>query len=139
MCDIDHFKHINDTFGHDVGDLVLRRFAGALTGNVRKGDVACRYGGEEFVILLPGLAHEEALRRAEVLREQVSRLQTRSADADVGQITASFGVATYFGNDETWPETLKNADSALYQAKSGGRNCVRSAERLGVTALVQAS
>lgn len=139
MCDVDHFKHINDRFGHDIGDLVLKRFAGALTANVRKGDVACRFGGEEFVILLPGLAHAEALERAEILRQQISQFETRSGDSHVGQVTASFGVATYCGTDETWSETLKSADSALYRAKAGGRNCVRSSEHSDPIALPAAA
>lgn len=126
ISDIDHFKHINDTHGHDVGDIVLRRFASALTNHTRKGDVACRFGGEEFVILLPGLGHDQAMERAEILREQVRILQARAGEADVGQVTASFGVATYLGGEETWSEVLRDADSALYQAKSAGRDRVCS-------------
>lgn len=126
ICDIDHFKHVNDTHGHDVGDIVLRRFASALTNNIRKGDVACRFGGEEFVILLPGMTHEQAVERAEIVREQVRVLKARAGETEVGQVTASFGVATYAGGEESWSEVLRDADSALYKAKAAGRDRVCS-------------
>jgi|TARA_R100000501_G_scaffold10060_2_gene19887 diguanylate cyclase (GGDEF)-like protein len=134
MADIDHFKHVNDTHGHDAGDYILRKIAACLSANIRKGDVACRFGGEEFVILLPGLNHQEALERAEILREQISTLPIKSAECEVGQVTASFGVATFAGGEETPADVIKSADHALYEAKSAGRDRVRSTNVLDIVA-----
>lgn len=127
MADIDHFKHVNDHFGHDVGDLVLRGVADTLGAHIRKGDVACRFGGEEFVLLLPGLTHDEAIVRAQLLRDQVRLLQLRSGDRAMPQVTSSFGVATFTGDETTPEEVLRAADQALYGAKRGGRDRVQSA------------
>jgi len=124
MFDIDHFKKFNDTFGHDAGDLVLRKISEVILSNIRESDIACRYGGEEFMIILPGTEIETAERRAEALRNDVSLMKLDHNGQDIGRVTISIGVAAYPQHGAT-PETLiKTADTAAYQAKKDGRNQV---------------
>jgi len=122
--DIDHFKRVNDSWGHDVGDRVIRQVAETLSASARQSDVVCRSGGEEFLMLLPMTDIDEASRIAERIRVSIADAWI----ADVGAITLSVGVAVW--QDETMPleQSLKQADAALYQAKHDGRNCVRVAE-----------
>ena len=117
MLDIDHFKHFNDTFGHAVGDALLREIGKMLQTEMRGGDLACRYGGEEFTIILPGasLAHATAI--AETLREAVRYLKIEYDGRIIGAITASFGVASYPTHGITWETVLHAADTALLSAK----------------------
>jgi two-component system cell cycle response regulator len=124
LLDIDHFKKINDSFGHDVGDEVLREFAVRLASNVRAIDLPCRYGGEEFVAIMPDTALEDAGRIAERIRRYVSGAPFRvSQGSELLTVTISVGVAVMGAGDS--PETLlKRADEALYEAKASGRNCV---------------
>jgi diguanylate cyclase (GGDEF)-like protein len=128
LFDADHFKSVNDMYGHEAGDEVLRMLAGLLQRNIRGGDVPCRFGGEEFVVILPGAPAEAARERAEHLRVSVEalRIVTRAARL---QVTVSFGVATYDGQqDAPLPDDLmQRADDALYRAKQGGRNRVEHA------------
>ncbi len=123
MMDIDHFKKVNDTHGHAIGDEVLREFASRLQRNVRGLDLACRYGGEEFIVLMPETPAKFALMVAERLRQDVADLpfDTESGDLD---ITISIGMATLVAENETGEAMLKRADDALYEAKGGGRNRV---------------
>jgi diguanylate cyclase (GGDEF)-like protein len=119
--DIDHFKRINDTLGHDAGDAALRGVADELAGCVREEDIACRAGGEEFVIILPG-ATETALRsRAEAVRRTIEGAQIPACDGSV-QLTVSIGLAAYPSHGDTDGAILRAADAALYKAKSAGRN-----------------
>jgi diguanylate cyclase (GGDEF)-like protein len=121
--DIDHFKRINDTLGHDAGDTALRGVAEELAGCVREEDIACRAGGEEFVIILPG-ATESALRsRAEAVRQTIERACIPACEGTV-HLTVSIGLASYPSHGETDGAILRAADAALYKAKSAGRNCV---------------
>ncbi len=122
MADIDHFKRVNDTCGHDAGDLVLQQFASIVRGTVRPADFFGRYGGEEFMVLC-GAGLEEAAEIAERARRAVSAAQVKvSGDRSIS-ITASFGVAEYVpGEDVT--SLVKRADSALYAAKQKNRNRV---------------
>ena len=121
--DLDLFKVINDTHGHPVGDLVLQAFAALLKRSARSSDVVCRYGGEEFLLLLPGMTQHDALHRAEQLRQALAGLQGVYGAHRI-TITASFGVAS-FPQDATDPVGLiERADQALYRAKKGGRNRV---------------
>ena len=121
ICDIDHFKKINDVHGHQAGDDALILFAGILQGHARSGDLVARYGGEEFVVLCADCDNATATRRAEVLRRAVSEHQQPSLGNKC--ITASFGVTEVQGGDT--PETFLNrADRALLQAKDNGRNMV---------------
>ncbi len=126
MCDIDHFKQFNDTYGHLVGDSVLRYFANILQKDAQKSETICRYGGEEFVILLANSSLDEAIERAHKVREaiQSAQLKRKNSSEPLKTITASFGVASYYGNDETAQSFIDRADKALYQAKESGRNCV---------------
>lgn len=135
LADIDHFKHVNDEFGHDAGDLVLRNVSATLAAHVREGDVACRYGGEEFLILLPDCDRTLAFERAEVLREQIRSLQIRSSDVEIPQITASFGVAMFEGGIETPADVIREADAAMYEAKADGRDRVRPQQPVRVPLL----
>ncbi|PIJ51593.1 diguanylate cyclase [Erwinia sp. OLTSP20] len=118
--DIDHFKRVNDSFGHDVGDLVLQSVARQMEACSRKSDVICRNGGEEFLMILPGATQETALSIAERLREQIAQ----QALETVGHITISIGVAFWHPQETTLEHTFKLADAALYQAKEAGRNRV---------------
>jgi len=128
MTDIDRFKLVNDTYGHDVGDEVLREFATRIRSTVRGADLACRYGGEEFVVVMPDTPMELAASVAERLRSIVEDkpFYVRSIDRQLS-ITASLGIATSSGAFGTPDEILKQADRALYEAKHTGRNRVVAA------------
>ncbi|MBC5767663.1 sensor domain-containing diguanylate cyclase [Ramlibacter albus] len=127
MIDIDHFKRINDTWGHEAGDRVLREVALALKDLARGSDVVCRYGGEEFLVLLPEAALEPALRRAEQLREAVARLAIELGARGAERVTVSVGVAAFPGQAASAEALVAAADAALYDAKAGGRNRVCAA------------
>lgn len=125
VVDIDHFKKINDSFGHDVGDEVLREFAARLASNVRAVDLACRYGGEEFVVLMPDTPIEGAHRIAERLRLHVAGAPFRVAGGrELLNATISVGVAATTQEDGAAESLLKRADEAVYAAKAKGRNRV---------------
>ena len=128
MIDVDHFKRFNDTFGHDAGDFVLNRIAQVIVKGVRGTDIACRYGGEEFAVLLPETDLERALERAERLRTQIRETSLGHRGLSLPPPTASFGVSEYPRSGETVDDFLKAADLALYQAKQGGRDRVCAAE-----------
>ncbi|PYE89698.1 PleD family two-component system response regulator [Phyllobacterium leguminum] len=125
IIDMDHFKRINDTFGHDAGDDVLRDFAGRLNRNIRGIDLACRYGGEEFVVALPDTDQRMAAIVAERIRGTVAstpftiRVGTASVD-----VTISIGIASLQPRDDSVEKLFKRADTALYEAKRSGRNRV---------------
>jgi two-component system cell cycle response regulator len=127
IVDIDHFKAVNDTHGHDAGDLVLKEFAKRLEGNVRGVDLSCRYGGEEFVVVMPDTEVNAASMVAERLREQVAAqpFKIGEGDDDTLDLTISIGVAATQG-DKTADadQLLQRADQALYRAKNEGRNRV---------------
>ncbi|MGZ8362544.1 MAG: PleD family two-component system response regulator [Caulobacteraceae bacterium] len=128
MLDIDHFKKINDSFGHDVGDEVLREFAVRLASNVRAIDLPCRFGGEEFVVVMPGAPLDAAERVAERIRMHIGGAPMRVAGGkEVLTVTISIGVAAVAsGKSDTPDGLLKRADQALYEAKTSGRNKVIS-------------
>lgn len=123
MCDIDYFKTINDTYGHQAGDEVLMQLGSMLSIMVRNCDVACRYGGEEFILLLPTMPLDIAVQRAEKLRQMFSDNIVEFGDFRL-QRTASIGVAVYPQHGKSAHELIKNADRALYDAKAGGRDRV---------------
>jgi len=130
LIDIDHFKKINDSFGHDVGDEVLREFALRVASNVRAIDLPCRYGGEEFVVIMPDTGLQLAERVAERIRLHVSGSPFRVAGGhELLTVTISVGVAATNGPADTPSALLKRADKAVYEAKKGGRNkvCSRAA------------
>ncbi len=125
LLDIDLFKKINDNFGHDAGDEVLREFAVRLASNVRAIDVPCRYGGEEFVIVMPETSLEVGERIAERIRLHVAGSPFRVSNGrEVLNVTISIGVAATLGQGDTPDALLKRADEALYEAKARGRNRV---------------
>jgi len=124
LADIDHFKRINDSFGHPAGDVVLRNVAEFLAGAIRKSDTAARFGGEEFAILLPEIHGAGGLAVAEKIRTRIAE-STIEVDGNQLNVTVSIGVASFDGFNRTSPaELLRATDSALYAAKNGGRNCV---------------
>lgn len=125
IADIDHFKNINDNYGHLFGDRVIRAVAHVLGQNVKGKDTAARYGGEEFVLLLPETPLEGAERLAETIRHAIEHSRIRNTDTNqtLGQVTVSFGVASYLPG-ETAASFLERADRALYSSKQNGRNRV---------------
>ncbi len=127
MFDVDHFKHLNDTYGHDAGDTVLKAVAAAAKGAVRKADIVCRYGGEEMIVVMPDCAEGMAMERAEMIRRAIESMRTAHGGRDMPQVTASFGVASHpvFGVDGD--SLVRAADAALYVAKRRGRNNVQMA------------
>jgi diguanylate cyclase (GGDEF)-like protein len=120
MADLDRFKNVNDTFGHDAGDRVLKEIGRFLQQNVRDVDIVARYGGEEFVIMIPEAAKEAAYSLSERLRKKFSRLKFEN----LPQITISLGIATYPFDGKQPEDLLKKADAAMYAAKRAGRNQV---------------
>lgn len=127
MLDIDFFKKINDTYGHDVGDNVLKGVAEILMRHVRTHDVAARFGGEEFVMLLPETSLGGAVVVAERIRTAVENVDFNSSGCR-HNVTISIGVAEYLGDGTDVEEVIKKADEALYKAKSSGRNRVCMSE-----------
>jgi diguanylate cyclase (GGDEF)-like protein len=122
MIDLDHFKNVNTLYGHECGNAVLARFGKVLKESVRVMDVPCRYGGEEFALILPSAALRESVAIAERLQEGIRRNQFAFGTETV-QITASFGVAVFrFTDESTVGEFLNKADRLLYEAKNLGRN-----------------
>lgn len=135
MIDLDHFKRLNDEHGHALGDAVLAEVASAIVGAIRPCDVACRYGGEELVVLLPDCAMAEGLDKAEMLRVRIERLSENHG----AQISASFGVATLPDTSSKVADIIADADAALYRAKAEGRNRVVGAAGRPLRAVGQRS
>jgi diguanylate cyclase (GGDEF)-like protein len=129
MIDLDHFKRVNDSFGHEAGDIVLIAVGNLLKGKVRGSDIACRYGGEEFALILPETGAEAAARRAEDIRVAISALEVSHAGKPVGKIAASFGIALFPDHAQDTDGLLREADIALYAAKGAGRNRVVVGQR----------
>jgi diguanylate cyclase (GGDEF)-like protein len=127
VLDIDHFKHVNDTYGHDAGDAVLRLIAQLLRNNVRESDLACRFGGEELVIVLTECELASALERAETVREAIAAMKIDYDDHTI-TVTASFGVSIHPDNGTEAQGLIQAADQALYEAKRSGRNRVVAAK-----------
>ncbi len=136
LGDLDNFKSVNDRYGHLAGDEVLRAFGELMTCHTRESDINCRYGGEEFLVVLPGITQENAMTRAELLRRQVAVARVHYHAAEIA-LTASFGIATFPRHGTTVDDLIAAADDAMYAAKAAGRNRVvlnsreasRSAER----------
>lgn len=122
MLDVDHFKRVNDTWGHKAGDDVLKNIAVAIQGAIRTEDVFARFGGEEFAVLVRGVDHHNATAFAERLRKTVSRIEIATSDTSL-RVTLSAGVAS-LGECKTSDELLLVADERLYKAKESGRNTV---------------
>ena len=123
LIDLDHFKRINDTWGHQAGDEVLRQLADMLESHARLADVACRYGGEEFLLLLPNMPLKNAVERAEQWRIAFANATVAFGEFRM-QATLSIGISTYPGHGTTAQLLIHNADRALYRAKAEGRNRV---------------
>ncbi len=128
MIDLDNFKNINDTYGHSCGDNVLKVVAETLSKNVREIDTFCRWGGEEFVVLLPETNLETAMIWAERARELLASKLIESHDEQSLNVTASFGVMATCGENETVETLMEKVDKALYRAKESGKDCVRGIE-----------
>jgi diguanylate cyclase (GGDEF)-like protein len=127
MIDVDHFKRFNDSYGHEAGDAVLQRVGLILQSHTRVEDVVCRYGGEEFVMLLPGLPGEAIVNRAEELREAIHELSVRFHGETLARITISCGVSVFPDQGRACAELIDAADHALYRAKQAGRDRVQVA------------
>ena len=127
LADVDHFKKVNDSFGHVAGDLILKEIGAVLTRTLRPYDYVGRYGGEEFLLILPNCGMETALIRGEQLREAVQSARILDGETML-QVTASFGVASAFRSHYEAETVIRAVDAALYRAKSSGRNCVVQAE-----------
>ncbi|MHB8079258.1 MAG: sensor domain-containing diguanylate cyclase [Candidatus Krumholzibacteriia bacterium] len=122
MLDLDHFKQFNDTFGHDAGDLLLRELGKVLRTVLRQSDIACRYGGEEFVLVFPDCSLADTEKRVEDIRAVVRGLELRHDDRPLGPITVSAGVAAAPDHGVTAAELIRAADDAMYAAKQAGRD-----------------
>jgi diguanylate cyclase len=128
LCDIDHFKRINDTYGHIVGDLVLKKFVALVNEKLRATDFLARYGGEEFTIILPHIPLDKAQAAAESIREHIYKSVFSYKENEI-LLTISIGVST-FRKDDTASSVFERADRALYLAKHSGRNAVKTEEEV---------
>jgi diguanylate cyclase (GGDEF)-like protein len=124
MADIDKFKVFNDSFGHTAGDIVLKEVAALLRRSVRTEDIVCRYGGEEFLVVLPDTSLENVSERAEQVRDAIAKLDLQHAGHSLGKVTASFGISFSHDGVLTPEILLRYADEALYESKRRGCNCV---------------
>lgn len=124
MLDIDHFKDFNDTFGHAAGDALLHELGSFLQARIRRGDIACRYGGEEFMLIFPESTLNDTRLRAEQLREEVKLMNVQHGGQSISAITLSLGVAAFTEHTSTVESVLRAADLALYRAKTEGRDRV---------------
>jgi diguanylate cyclase (GGDEF)-like protein/PAS domain S-box-containing protein len=124
MIDLDHFNQFNNTFGHQAGDAVLQAFGELFRSRVRAEDIACRYGGEEFTLILPEAPLEIALARADALRQEIKEIRINQRGQSLGVVTASMGVAIFPAHGRTAEMVLRAADEALYRAKAEGRDRV---------------
>ncbi|HML95925.1 MAG TPA: diguanylate cyclase [Thermodesulfobacteriota bacterium] len=122
MIDIDHFKQFNDTYGHTAGDMLLKSIGDFFRDSIRREDIACRYGGEEFVLILPGSSLENTFRRAEQLHEEIKRVRVRHRGGFISSVQVSMGVVVFSEHGNSAELLLESADKALYKAKSLGRN-----------------
>jgi diguanylate cyclase (GGDEF)-like protein len=132
MLDIDHFKHFNDVYGHDTGDVVLKELADTLRRHSRKNDIVCRWGGEEFLLVFPTMDSQAALERAEMLREAIKTIVIVTNGRRVDQVTVSAGIATYPVVGLEAEALIAAADRALYEAKRAGRDRVMLAHGTAV-------
>ncbi len=124
ICDIDHFKEFNDRYGHDAGDMALRTLANIMLEHFRETDIPCRFGGEEFVVLMPGASTEDALARANELLQKVAARTISYQGRNLDALTVSIGIARWQGETAAPDNLLQSADKALYRAKQAGRNQV---------------
>jgi diguanylate cyclase (GGDEF)-like protein len=123
IMDLDHFKQINDTYGHKAGDMVLQKLGGLIIRNLRTEDIPCRYGGEEFTIMMPGASLAKTLERANLLLRQITEMEVVYDGANI-KVTASMGVSIFPDHGTGEEDALIRADRALYHAKELGRNQV---------------
>jgi diguanylate cyclase (GGDEF)-like protein/PAS domain S-box-containing protein len=135
MMDLDHFKQYNDNFGHNAGDELLMAVGNLIRSQVREEDIACRYGGEEFLLIMPGASFAITLERAEILRQAVKEMHRHYQG--LKPITLSLGVAVYPDHGDTGGEIIRAADTALYQAKRAGRDQVLGATDRGETSVAE--
>jgi diguanylate cyclase (GGDEF)-like protein/PAS domain S-box-containing protein len=131
LMDLDHFKRFNDTFGHEAGDLLLCEVGGLLKSSVRGGDILCRYGGEEFLLVMPEATLDAAQQRADLLRDKIKQLALVYQGQPLGRVTMSLGVAAYPLHGHAATDIVRAADRALYRAKADGRDRVVVAETTG--------
>lgn len=124
MLDIDYFKKFNDEYGHDVGDMVLEKIGRLVKMTVRPEDIPCRYGGEEFLIILPGAGREGTNQCATRIIEETRKLKIKNKNMLLGSVTVSLGVASYPINGDTAEAIVKAADTAMFNAKNAGRDCI---------------
>ncbi len=129
--DVDHFKRFNDTHGHEAGDRLLETLGKFLASHIRQEDIACRYGGEEFVLILPEASLDVTLKRAEEIRQGVAQLQVSHRGQVLDRITVSLGVAIFGEHGANGEDLLRAADDAMYRAKEQGRNRVLVADGSG--------
>lgn len=122
MIDIDHFKNFNDTYGHAAGDMLLKKVGDFFKDHIRREDIACRYGGEEFVLILPGSSLENTLRRAEQLHQDIKRVRVHHRGDYISSVEVSMGVVVFSEHGNSAELLLESADKAMYKAKSLGRN-----------------
>jgi len=132
ILDIDFFKNFNDTYGHMFGDVVLRNVAQTVKNNMRATDTVARFGGEEFVVILPRTSVQEAFEKIESLRQKIANSIVKDNLISVS-ITASFGIASFPAISANQIELIRDADNALYKAKDSGRNCVKIAKNFELT------
>jgi diguanylate cyclase (GGDEF)-like protein len=123
MMDLDNFKGVNDIYGHKAGDLVLRELADKIKHAIRDGDLACRYGGDEFIIILPNVAPEIAYQRAEQIRQNIEAMTTKYKMVTL-KVTASLGISVFPEHGSSADLLMRAADKALYYSKQEGRNRV---------------
>ena len=127
ILDVDNFKQINDTYGHDFGNTVLKRIAGIIKDNSRRCDTVARYGGEEICVIMPGSGPQEALKQAERIREEISKFEFGVTRGEVASVTVSGGlVSTEKSRSYNYTDLINRADKALYASKMSGKNRITS-------------